>query len=451
MSQQVFRLGGFSKLLIFLVVVALLALSSASWLFEYNTVGHYVVIQHPVTGGLTLHTTPGLKWQGFGSVAMYNIEDILYFSKHPDESGRWAGDQSIPVRFNDGATASITVNIRFRIPSSQEKFMEMHSRFRDYEALKKDGMEQLVTETVILTASLMSAEESYTTKRAMFSELAWDQLDNGIYLTEEVITETIDEITGEKTYRKVVRVKINSDGRPLRKQNFVDDFEIKVSQFVCKDIDYEEKVDEQIQKKREALMQTVAAKAQADKAIQDRLTAEEEGKKNVAVAKYEGEVIKQRAVVQAEQEKSVAETEANKKLAVEKLAKEQALVAANRQLEVAKLEAQAAEQKKTALIALGSGEAEAARLRLEADGALKLKLDVWQAVMNRFAEAMERAQQPLVPQFVMGGSTVGGQPTSMGTTQDFIALLGMKAAHDLALDLTAAKPTSKSDRTVSGN
>ena len=49
-----------------------------------------------------------------------------------------------------------------------------------------------IGEALILTASLMSAEESYSGRRAEFSQLAWDQVLNGVYITESEERETVD-------------------------------------------------------------------------------------------------------------------------------------------------------------------------------------------------------------------------------------------------------------------
>ena len=51
-------------------------------------------------------------------------------------------------------------------------------------------MQPAIAEALILTASLMSAEESYSGRRAEFAQLAWDQVLNGVYITESEKRET---------------------------------------------------------------------------------------------------------------------------------------------------------------------------------------------------------------------------------------------------------------------
>ena len=440
MSTSVLKkFGVFRSMAVMLVVGVIVIAAVGSSLVEQLPSGEYLIVQSPVAGTMTVHLTPGLKWQGFGTVWHYAIEDIMYFSKHPTEGG--VVDQSVLVRFNDGATAHITANARFRLPSNEDDLLKIHQRFRSYEGLKKDGMRQLMSESIILTAALMSAEESYTTKRSRFPEMAWDQVKSGLYLTYEDSTIATDELTGERSRRSVVRVKTDKNGEPMRKANWVSELKIIVPSFVCQDIDYEITVDEQITKKRKALMETVAAKAQAEKAIQDRRTAEEEGKKDVAVAKYQANVIKEKAVVAAQQEKEVAELAAQKLVQVEKFAKEQALVAAAKDLEVAEFDARAAEQEKIAAIKRGEGQAVARRLVMEADGALTLKLDAFMTVNKYYAEAIARTGKPWVPQIVFGSSS--GSNHASGAN-DLIQMLTAQTARSLALDLTPrSSPTAE--------
>ena len=152
----------------------------------------------------------------------------------------------------------------------------------------------------------------------------------------------------------MVRIKRDADGNRLRKPNPLREYSIAISQFLLdKDIAYEQGVLDQIKTQRGAMMKTVTARAEAQKAEQDRLTAEAKGKAAVMKARYAAEVEKERAVVNAQREKQVAELQAAKKLAV------------------AKLDRETAEQFKQAEILRGQGEAERKRLALPADGALR--------------------------------------------------------------------------------
>jgi hypothetical protein len=382
-----------SVLALGVVFVASLFLSPL--IFETNNAGFLSVRQAAGSGTLTAYSEPGMFLQGFGEVTKYKQSDTLHF-----EDGDLG---SVDVRFTDGAKAKVAVNVRFDLPGDPKKILDIHQKFRSYNALVTETIRQVVSESVLLTAALMSAEESYTTKRAEFSQIADDQVRNGVYITEAETIETTDTKTKEISRRQIVSIQKDAKGQPERKHAVLDQYGIRVTQFVIKDIDYDDKVDTMIQAKQEAMQQTVSAKANAERAVQDRITAEEVGRKNVAVAKYEQEVEKQRAVTTAEKE-----------------------------LDVARLRRQAAELEKQALIAKGEGEGEYKRRIMAADGALEKKLATYERVNALWAEALAKTNATLVPTVSTGGSGPGGNALN-----NMMELLSIKASRDLALDIRA--------------
>lgn len=388
-----------SLLAIFLIVI----LPLSGMIFETTNAGTYLIKQAAATGKMTAYTEPGTFLQLFGDVFKYQQSNILYFSKHDDEGKQT--DDCIAVRFNDGATAKITGNVRIELPTDHEQLIEIHKRFRSYDALVKDTIKQVVAESVILTAALMSAEESYTTKRAEFSQMADDQVRNGVYLTESEMTQTKDAKTGEITYKQIVTIQRDDKKQILRKDPVLAKYGVRISQFVIKDIDYQDEVHQTINAKQGSLMKTVAAKAEAEKAVQDRLTAEEVGKKNVAVARYEQEVEKTKAITAAEKE-----------------------------LEVAKLNRAMAEQYKQTQILKAEGDAEYRRKIMVADGALEKKLNAYVETQKFWASALAGMQHSAVPSVVMGGAGSGGN-----AALNMMELMTIKAAKDLSIDLRAGK------------
>jgi hypothetical protein len=397
--NKLFNNKSLSTAAFFVALLVLVILSPK--IFETNDAGYYKILQRPVIGTMKAFTSPGMFIQGFGDVFIYKASDIIYFSKH-DNEGR-NSDDSIEVRFNDGATAKVTGNVRIDLPLNSDSLIDIHKHFRSYDSLIKDTIKQVVAESTILTASLMTAEESCTTKRAQFSQLASDQLINGIYLTEAEQVAVKDPKTGEQVIKQVVRIKRDGKGLAERKESVLAKYSIKVGQFVVKDIDYEPTVAEQIKLKQQSIMQVVSAKANAEKAIQDRLTAEEVGRKNVAVAKYEQEVEKAKAVTSAEKE-----------------------------LEVAKLQKLAAEQNKIAMILKAEGEGEYRRKLMVADGALDKKLATYEKVQGMWADAFAKHAHRLTPDIIMGGAA---NVASNAATQ-MMEFMGIKAAKDLMFTLS---------------
>jgi len=396
-----------------LAVVAMLLMLSAGSLIETTDAQEYKMLQKAVTGTLSPQMSAGTFLQLFGTVTAYDRAGTVWFSSSSAEGGDGATVGPINVRFNDGGTADVNGSVRYGLSPNGEFLKEIKRRYGTDENLIHAGITQVVNEAIILTGSLMNSEKSYTA-RAQFSEMARDQIVNGVYLTESKITETKDELTGQLTEKLTVTVKIDTlTGNPMRKPNPLAQYGISFSQCVIKEIAYEKGVLSLIEKKREYLMKIAAKRAEAENAIQERKTATEIGKRNVTEREYAALVIKKEAVINADRNKAVAETIAHQKL------------------EVAKLDKQAASQEKLANILRGQGEAERKRLVLQADGALEKKLMTFEKVNEFWAKAYSQRN---VPQWVMGGT--GGGTGSNTDATDFSAMLGMMIAKDMGLDMT---------------
>lgn len=140
--------------------------------------------------------------------------------------------------------------------------------------------------------------------------------------------------------------------------------------------------------------------ANAKRAEQEALTTAKQGEANATAAKWEQEVIKAKLVTEAESNKAVAE-----------------------------LAVQTAELEKRRLILEGEGEAAKKRLVMQANGALEQKLEAWITSQKYWADAFSKFPGALVPQVITGGSG------SNNNALNFMELMGVKAAKDLALDM----------------
>ena len=154
---------------------------------------------------------------------------------------------------------------------------------------------------------------------------------------------------------------------------------------------------------------------------------EAEGKAKVAWERYEEEQKKIRAVVQAQERLDVAELEKSK-----------AMVEAQQRLEVAALDRKAASETKQEEILLGQGEAERKRLILQADGALKEKLQAYVKAQQVWASAYAQRQ---VPALVMGGAGAGETDRS---STDFAQMMQLLVAKQMGLDLSVPKGATRS-------
>jgi regulator of protease activity HflC (stomatin/prohibitin superfamily) len=400
------------------LAIALGALFVVNLIFGINDAGERTVIQYP-WGTLEVKFTPGIYTKYFGSTEIYRDVITFDFDKQTAKGEASLDFPGINVRYQDGGTGKVFGKARFALPNTEEVMIKLHKDFRNNDAVAYKLIKTVVEESMNLTAGLMSSEEAYAEKRGIFTQWAEEQIALGKFFTELKSVAEKQEATNERVVRNIPVIRYGTDGLPLHHNSDFKAYNIAVSSFQITDWDFEQKTLEQISRKREATMGIITAKADAERARQEALTAEEQGKKNVMVDKYAKEQEKVQAVVDAEKNKEVAVTKAMQGVLV---------------AEQGKLEA---EQKRLAAVAYkqeqilrGEGDGEYKRLVMSADGALTAKLEAWQAVQMRYAEAIEK--QKWVPEIQMGQM---GQNTG-SAANDLIDLLKAKTAKELNLDMT---------------
>jgi len=405
------------KGLVAIAVLLLLLIFFGRQIVETVGKGTYQVKQAAITGTMSAKMTPGMWLQLFGDVTTWPKAETFFFTHDRDVPDDVLSDTSIEVRFNDGSLCDISGTLRIIMPTTEEQVLALVTErgHRAYKDLQAKLIQPHVRNVLRTTANLMSARDSYSDKRIQYVTWARDQIENGIYETETEIREVRDLVSGEMVKRSFQVIKMEG-GTPVCQQNPLAGSGITIKSFEVKQFVYARKVQEQIATQQEALMAVATAKAEAERAEQDKLTIEAKGKAKVAQAKYEKEQEKIRAVVDAQKEKEVAETLAQKDLAVAKLRK------------------QAAEQEKQRSILLGQGEGERKRLILLADGALQQKLSTYERVMEIWANAYAKRK---VPSVMMGGGGAGGDSSNVDQNALlFNQALSLMALKQIGLDLT---------------
>lgn len=368
------------------VLVALFLVVSKN-VFEMVNADQIMVIQSPVKGRLTWHTSPGFKWQGWGKITKYHKRDIYEFE--------------IPVRFNDGGHGTMVGSVQYEMPLDDKNLREIHTRFGSQKAVEKQLIQTVVNKSIYMTGPLMSSKESYAEKRNYLIRYVEDQISDGVYQTTQKEEKRVDPMTGQEKTVTVVEIVLES-GLPKRQETAVlKEFGIRTFNFSINRLPYDDAVEAQIKSQQSLAMDVQTAIAAAKKAEQNAITAEKNGEAEAMKAKWEQEVIKAKAVTEAEQNK-----------------------------EVAKLDRDAAEFTKQKLILEGQGEAEKKRLVMAADGALTQKLEAWTTAQQYYADALKNFKGNLVPSVVMGDSK--GVPSS---GSDLINLLTVKTAKELSLDM----------------
>lgn len=378
--------------LVGLGVLLIVALASAGSMVEIVNADELIVVQS-IGGRLSAHVNPGPMCQCLGSVTSYRR--------------RGTYEIDMPVRFNDGGHAEhMVASVQFEMPLDEAAIIKIHRNFGSQEGVETQLIQKVVDKAVYMTGPLMSSTESYASKRNYLINYVEDQIANGVYQTISHDVKVIDAITGtEKTAQQVDIVSINGQIQ-RQEQSVLKDYGIRTSNFSINQLQYEPNVEAQIQAQQKIAMDVQTSIADARKAEQRRITTEENGKADAAKAKWDQEVVKAKEVTAAEQRR-----------------------------EVAKLDAEAAALTKQKDILLGEGEAARKRLVMAADGQLTQKLETYLKVQEFWAKAFAAYPGQLVPTVMMGG-TGATQANSIGGIQQFMDILGAKAARDLSLDLS---------------
>lgn len=417
-----------ATLVIIVVVIGALALFSQS-IVENVERGTYHIKQAAVSGKVTAHMNSGWYGQWFGDIDVWPNAETFYFTADIDEGEK--RDQSLEVRFVDGSLCRISGSCRVQMPGSDAKaiLLVTDHNYRTYKNLESELLLKVIRSATRLSANMMTVRESYAEKRQDFLFWTWDQIQNGLYKTQDERRETIDA-SGKITYKTFKVIAKDENGDPLRQKNPFEGLDLTLSNFEIKDFVYEDKVKAQISTQQEALMAVATAITKSALADQEAKTKEAEGKALVMEAQYKQEQIKIVATVMADQEAEVANIEAQKLVDVAELTKLEAEVKAAQAVSVAELDKEAAAAEKEAAILRAEGEAESKQLVLAADNALEQKLETYERVQSAWAEAF--ATRP-VPNVMVGAGY--GEGLNSNDPLDLQQAIAVKVLSDIDLNI----------------
>ena len=380
-------------ILVSVVIVVIFVLTSLGNLVENVDAEEIVVIQFP-NGQFNIQTEPGWTAQWFGKVTRYPRVNEYVFQKK--------------IRFNDGGGGEMYGSINWKMPLATPDIKKLHMDFGSKEGVDQGLVMPIVNRCVYMTGPLMSSKQSYAEKRPELLEYISDQIDNGVYKTLSKEVKTIDPITGADKTVTVVNIQYDDNGLKLRQEEaLLFQYAVLTFNFSIDKMPYDQAVEDQIKEQQQRIMDVQTAMADAKKAEQRTLTVVEQGKADAAKAKWEQEVIKAKAVTEAEQKLRVAE--------------------------LASLEAA---QYKKAKILKAEGDAEYKKKVMMADGALEQKLAAYIAVQKEWAQNIPKYTGQWVPTIIMGEA---GKAGSNSSAQALIDMLSVKTAKDLSLDMSLPK------------
>lgn len=396
-------------LLVVLLGTAVYAVSNAVTFVDASEI---VVIQSPLTGALKCATEPGPTWQGWGGMTTYPRRTQVVFKRPTNKTD---ADTSIQVRYNDGGHAWVSGVVSWEMPLGCEDIQRLHKEFHSIVAIDQQLVQPAIAKALSITSPLMSSTESYAARRTEFLQMVEDQLKNGIYKTASRQVQEPDPLTGQLKPIMRVELVMDANGVPVRSEpSSFSIYHLQSLPLTITSLEYDNEVETGIKKQRDAILSVQEAIANAKKAEQDAITAQQQGMAKAAVARADQEAVKATEVTQAEKVRDVA------------------IITAQQDRDVAKLAQEQAEFYKQTQILEGQGEAEKKRLVLNADGALAQKIEAYVTVNQNYANAIAQHQGAWVPSVVMGS----GSNVTAGGAQQLMEMFAIKAAKDLALDLS---------------
>jgi len=301
---------------IFLIVAVY---SSAGW----NDSTEQTVTQN-IFGSVQVHNTSGPWFSLLAKSKVFPKSDSFYFSSKDDEGEDY--DDAVVVSFKNSSGGSVSGSVRFTYPLNEDKMVQIFSKYGSPASVKMDLVRNVVRNIVTMNASMMSPEAAMSQK-GKFQQDFLDQLVRGQYVTQivtEVVTDPVSEDT--KTTEVVSPVVDEATGAIKRLPNAAGDMGIGFDTVTVTTIEVDDKTRTLIDQRRDAEMKVIVARADQERAEQEKQKVTAEGQKSVEEAKYAALMIKETETVNADRVKEVATIGAAQRVAVAELDKnEQAI------------------------------------------------------------------------------------------------------------------------------
>jgi len=244
------------------------------------------------------------------------IKDVLPDSEDIEQNEFAYILQAKDREFNDAVKGTVANSIIIQVAHvNEEKFLEVAKTVRSQENLVFSRIVPFRDAVLKNTAKLMSAQEFISGGSSEFDRAYKDQLQNGMYVLEEVDADSKADTIGQNRVRlvggnsddsqkKVYKIRYNN-GEPLRNEGSLSDYGLTVGQAVVDKVDWEEKFDTRLDKLKEIVAETQTQKITAEKEMY---------RKQAVIEKGEADKAEEQAKLEKEQitETIAAETEVKK-------------------------------------------------------------------------------------------------------------------------------------------
>jgi hypothetical protein len=313
-------------------------------LFFYNTAGTATSIQY-LWGGDEAVTSQGVKLKMWGKTIPISFEiamqDIILTEGQslPDEEGIYYRNGQ-RREFADAIKADIASSLVISVDyANEELFLDMADKNRSEEKLVYARIYPVYDQALKNTCKLMDAQDYISGAAPQFDYYLKDQMENGMYLTEEVYEDAQEinitpgdttatartvvkgRITGEKKQKKY-RIRRKKNGDPVRDaSNSLKRYGLTVQQAAVTNIDWEGSFDKRLNLQKEQVAQTQLEKASAEKeyyATQNAIAKGEREKAEVRVKLEKSQLEKTIAAETRAKEAKYKEQEEINLLAAEK-------------------------------------------------------------------------------------------------------------------------------------
>lgn len=376
------------------MAVGIFIITKFAALVESNDDGYTQVMQSWWDGNMSARFQPGVYYQGLARVWTFRKEDTYTFSNDPKEEEE-VDTPGCPILFNDGGRGILWGSVRYTFPTDERSMVLIVRHFMDEtnnpaQKFFEEAVQEVVKQAIYVVGCLLSTTDSYTTHQAQLSQMAQDQINDGIYRTIEVEVTTTDPVTGAVVVENVARIMRDSLGQPMRDPAFFDQYGVVLSQFAVSKIDYDLEINNQIQESMDYQNRIQGAQADAKTANTQRLTNRDNGEREVTKARYEEEQKRIQAIALVRKDST------------------KVIIDAQRDLEVAKRDRDAVRDQVAGKVALRRGQAEAAKKILASDGALVRKKLAYERVLAYWGDAVRKLD--LVPEISVANNA-GGEVT----------------------------------------
>lgn len=283
------------KVAILIIVVGLLVLSIPG-IFFWAEPGKFYAVQYPWgTQKAVMSQGISTKWWGrlIPIQQEISIKDLLPETKQEQESEYTYLMPAIEREFSDAVKATVANSIVISVTDDPEKFLDLATKNRSERNLVYSRINPYKEAVLKNTAKLMSAQDYIAGSSAEFDRAFKDQLENGMYILEEIIvntkkdtiginkSRTIDENSITKVY-KIKMHKVNNIDEPLRNEGALKEYGLSVKQAVVNKIDWEPKFDDRLDKQKEQVALTQLERQMTEKAIIKTQRVYQEGEANKA-------------------------------------------------------------------------------------------------------------------------------------------------------------------------